>query len=61
MEAKTALDWYYQQTVIEGKTNYHELLQQAKEIEQKEIYEIHVDGVEQGFNMCLKQKQENKI
>lgn len=33
----TAVDWYYEQTVIQGKTNYAELLEQAKQIEKEQI------------------------
>jgi hypothetical protein len=57
---QTAVEWYYQQTVVEGKTNYAELLEQAKAIEREQMEEIHIDGVEQGYNMRYQQeKQKN--
>lgn len=33
MAQQTAVDWYYDQTVVYGKTNYAELLEQAKAME----------------------------
>lgn len=33
MAQQTAVEWYYQQTIIEGKTNYWELFEQAKQME----------------------------
>jgi hypothetical protein len=54
---QTAIEWYYQQTVVEGKTNYAELLQQAKAMEREQIEEIHTDGVEQGYNMRYQQEK----
>ena len=37
MAQQTAVEWYYEQTVIEGKTNYFELLEQAKQMEKEQI------------------------
>jgi len=37
MAEQTAIDWYYEQTVVLGKTNYAELLEQAKGKEQNFI------------------------
>jgi len=37
MAQQTAVEWYYQQTVIEGKTNYAELEEQAKQMEKEQI------------------------
>jgi hypothetical protein len=54
---QTAVEWYYQQTVVEGKTNYVELLEQAMAIDREFIEEIHVDGVEQGYNMRYQQEK----
>ena len=39
MAQQTAVEWYYQQTVVEGKTNYAELGEQAKQME-KEQHQI---------------------
>ena len=36
-ELISAVDWYYNQTVVEGKTNYSELLEQAKQMEKKQL------------------------
>ena len=33
MKKQTAVEWYYQQTIVEAKTNYAELLEQAKAME----------------------------
>lgn len=38
MAQQTAVEWYYEQTVIEGKTNYYELLEQAKQMGKEMIY-----------------------
>lgn len=35
-ELISAVDWYYNQTVVEGKTNYSELLEQAKQMEKEQ-------------------------
>ena len=40
----TAIEWYYEQTVIQGKTNYWELLEQAKEMEKQQIKDAWFDG-----------------
>ena len=32
----TAVEWYYEQTVVLGMTNYAELLQQAKQMEKEQ-------------------------
>lgn len=37
MAQQTAVDWYYEQTVVKGKQNYYELLEQAKQIEKQQI------------------------
>jgi hypothetical protein len=41
---QTAVEWYYQQTVIEGKTNYAELEEQAKKMEKEQIVDSHIEG-----------------
>ena len=43
MAQQTALDWYYEQTVIQGRTNYAELLEKAKQMEKEQIF--HAFGV----------------
>lgn len=40
----SALDWFYNQTVVEGKTNYAELLEQAKQMEEQQIRAAWTDG-----------------
>lgn len=37
MKKQTAVEWYFQQTVVEGKTNYFELLKQAKKMEVQQV------------------------
>lgn len=41
---QTAVEWYYEQTVIEGKTNYYELLEQAKAMEKEQIMSAWLNG-----------------
>lgn len=36
MAQQTAVDWYYEQTVIQGRTNYAELLEQAKQMQKQQ-------------------------
>ena len=68
MENKqTAVEWYYQQTIVEAKTNYAELLEQAKAMEKEQIEDAYTDGVEflyleaeQYYNETYN-KGENKI
>ena len=43
MAQQTAVDWYYEQTVIEGKTNYYELLEQAKQMEKEQMEKAYKD------------------
>ena len=43
MAQQTAVDWYYEQTVIQGRTNYAELLEQAKQMEKEQIIEAWMD------------------
>lgn len=45
----TAVEWYYDQTVVLGKTNYYELLEQAKQMERKQIEEAYINGDRNGF------------
>ena len=35
-ELISAVDWFYNQAVVEGKTNYSELLEQAKQMEKEQ-------------------------
>jgi hypothetical protein len=44
MKQQTAVDWYYDQTVVYGKTNYAELLEQAKQMEKEQISKAWDDG-----------------
>lgn len=44
MAQQTAVEWYYDQTVIEGKTNYWELLEQAKQMEREQIINAWRNG-----------------
>ncbi len=44
MTQQTAVEWYYDQTVVYGKTNYAELLEQAKQIEKEQIQNAWHDG-----------------
>jgi len=49
MENKqTAVEWYYQQTIVEGKTNYAELIEQAKAMEKEQIEDAWYAGDEDG-------------
>jgi len=44
MKKQTAVEWYYQQTIVEAKTNYAELLEQAKEMEKGQIIKAFNEG-----------------
>jgi len=44
MAQQTAVEWYYDQTVVYGKTNYAELLEQAKQMEKEQIIEAYQQG-----------------
>jgi hypothetical protein len=46
MKKQTAVEWYYEQTVVQGKTNYAELLAQAKAMEKEQIIEAYKSGEE---------------
>lgn len=46
MAQQTAVEWYYQQTVIEGKTNYYELLEHAKIMEKEQLDKAYYQGQE---------------
>jgi hypothetical protein len=48
MAQQTAVEWYYEQTVIEGKTNYFELLEQAKQIEKEQSKQDYDAGLFDG-------------
>ena len=37
---QTAVEWYYEQTVVFGRTNYAELLEQAKQMEKEQMIEF---------------------
>lgn len=50
MAQQTAVEWYYQQTVIEGKTNYSELLEQAMLMQEQHIRMAWIDGHALGKN-----------
>ena len=39
MKKQTAVEWYYQQTIVEAKTNYAELLEQAKAMEKEQMWD----------------------
>ena len=41
MKQQTAVEWYYDQTVVYGKTNYAELLEQAKQMEKEQIIDSY--------------------
>ena len=41
----TAVEWYYEQIVVKGKTNYYELLEQAKQMEKEQIVEAFYEGM----------------
>ena len=49
MKTQTAVEWYYEQTVIQGNTNYYELLEQAKELEKQQI----IDAVDKTRNKLV--------
>lgn len=51
----TALEWYYQRTVIEGKTNYFKLFEEASMIEYKQM----MDALQRG--MELQSKENNRV
>lgn len=44
MAKYTALEWFYEQTVINHKTNYYELFEQAKKMEKDQIYDSFCSG-----------------
>ena len=44
MAQQTAVEWYYDQTVVYGKTNYAELLEQAKQMEKEQIIHAWREG-----------------
>jgi hypothetical protein len=50
MAQQTAVEWYYDQTVVYGKTNYAELLEQAKQMDKEQIEESWIAGREFGCN-----------
>jgi hypothetical protein len=49
MKKQTAVEWYYEQTIVEGKTNYAELLEQAKEMEKEQTIHSYKHGQNNGF------------
>jgi len=46
MKQQTAVEWYYEQTIVQGKTNYAELLEQALTMEKEQIKDVWMDGME---------------
>ena len=50
---QTAIEWYYQQTVIEGKTNYSELLEQAMLMQEQHIRMAWIDGHSLGRQLLV--------
>jgi hypothetical protein len=44
MKKQTAVEWYYQQTIVEGKTNYAELLEQALAMEKEHLKRAFNEG-----------------
>jgi hypothetical protein len=48
----TAVEWYYEQTVVYGKTNYSELLEQAKQMEKEQITDSYIMG---SYDMAAKE------
>jgi len=44
MKKQTAVEWYYQQTIVEAKTNYAELLEQAKAMEKEQHFQTFIAG-----------------
>lgn len=57
MKKQLALDWYYDQTVVQGKTNYAELLEQAKEMERKQLEVAYNIGTVRALDAMLGGKQ----
>jgi hypothetical protein len=50
MENKqTAVEWYYEQTIVQGKTNYAELLEQALTMEKEQTIHSYKHGQNNGF------------
>lgn len=49
MAQQTAVEWYYEQTVVQGKQNYYELLEQAKQMEKEQTKHAFIIGGQQGF------------
>lgn len=50
----TAVDWFYQQTVIEGKTNYWELLGQAKQMEKEQKIEFAKHCLDRALDLDIR-------
>jgi len=44
MAQQTAVEWYYEQTVVLGMTNYAELLEQAKQMQKEQLVKAWDDG-----------------
>jgi hypothetical protein len=65
---QTAIEWLIEQIEgtdskiarVIGLKKYNEIVQQAKAMEKEQMNEIHLDGIEQGYNMRYQQeKQKN--
>jgi tellurite resistance-related uncharacterized protein len=40
LKIRTAVEWYYEQTVVQGKTNYVDLYEQAKAMEKEQMIDF---------------------
>lgn len=62
MKQQTAVEWLFDQIPLEWtiKRSAFDALQQAKAMEKEQMNEIHLDGIEQGYNMRYEQEKKGK-
>jgi len=54
MGKQTAVEWLVKELNLEG---YDHTVEQAKAMEREQMNEIHIDGIEQGYNMRYQQEK----
>jgi hypothetical protein len=54
---QTAVEWLVKELNLEG---YDHTVEQAKSMEREQMNEIHIDGIEQGYNMRYEQEKKMK-
>lgn len=54
MAQQTVVEWYYEQTVVLGMTNYAELLEQANQMHKEQI----MKAVDRGFDEGCKHPED---